>query len=90
MQEFLGARALGRPVRKSWRGLREVNTSLCRDNHSEMFVTVFYGILDIRTGELHYSNGGHNPPCVLGRGSKPKVLDGETDGTVLGVMQDMS
>jgi serine phosphatase RsbU (regulator of sigma subunit) len=55
-----------------------------------MFVTVFYGILDIRTGELHYSNGGHNPPCVLGRGSKPKVLDGETGGTVLGVMQDMS
>jgi sigma-B regulation protein RsbU (phosphoserine phosphatase) len=67
-----------------------VNASLCRGNHSEMFVTAFYGILDIRTGELHYSNGGHNPPCVLGRGSKPKVLDGETGGTVLGGMQDMS
>jgi sigma-B regulation protein RsbU (phosphoserine phosphatase) len=30
-----------------------------------MFVTIFYGILDIRTGLVAYCNAGHNPPYVL-------------------------
>jgi sigma-B regulation protein RsbU (phosphoserine phosphatase) len=30
-----------------------------------MFVTVFYAIYDIRTGELAYCNGGHNAPYIL-------------------------
>jgi sigma-B regulation protein RsbU (phosphoserine phosphatase) len=30
-----------------------------------MFVTLFCGILDLRTGEIDYSNGGHNPPFHL-------------------------
>jgi sigma-B regulation protein RsbU (phosphoserine phosphatase) len=29
-----------------------------------MFVTLFIGILDRQTGELVYSNGGHNPPLL--------------------------
>ena len=30
-----------------------------------MFVTVFYGIYNIKTGEVKYTNAGHNPPYVL-------------------------
>ena len=30
-----------------------------------MFATMFYGILDPDTGELHYINGGHEPPAIL-------------------------
>jgi sigma-B regulation protein RsbU (phosphoserine phosphatase) len=30
-----------------------------------MFVTLFCGILDIRTGQVDYSNGGHNLPYYL-------------------------
>jgi sigma-B regulation protein RsbU (phosphoserine phosphatase) len=41
--------------------LSRVNEDLSMDNPSMMFVTVFLGILNIRTGELEYSNGGHNP-----------------------------
>jgi serine phosphatase RsbU (regulator of sigma subunit) len=32
-----------------------------------MFATMFYGILDPKTGELHYINGGHEPPAILNR-----------------------
>ena len=30
-----------------------------------MFVTLVYGILDTRTGELDYCNAGHHPPYVF-------------------------
>jgi sigma-B regulation protein RsbU (phosphoserine phosphatase) len=41
-----------------------VNEELAADNDSMMFVTVFIAVLDIRTGDLSYTNGGHNPPYI--------------------------
>ena len=35
-----------------------------------MFVTLFIGILNLKTGELTFSNAGHNPPVVLGADGK--------------------
>jgi serine phosphatase RsbU (regulator of sigma subunit) len=32
-----------------------------------MFVTFFCGILNIPTGQVHYSNAGHNLPFYLSR-----------------------
>ncbi len=48
--------------------LARLNTEICRDNESCMFVTFFCAILNIRTGQVHYSNGGHNLPYYLHRG----------------------
>lgn len=47
--------------------LFRVNNELARDNDACMFVTTFLGILDTVSGELIYSNGGHNPPLHLKR-----------------------
>jgi serine phosphatase RsbU (regulator of sigma subunit)/anti-sigma regulatory factor (Ser/Thr protein kinase) len=47
--------------------LARLNTEICRDNESCMFVTLFCAILNIRTGQLDYSNGGHNLPYYLHR-----------------------
>ena len=52
--------------------LSEVNTLLCRDNNAEMFVTLFYGVLETKTGRFRYSNGGHNPPYVPRQRSPPR------------------
>src|SRR5262249_57495120 len=38
--------------------LARLNTEICRDNESCMFVTFFCGVLDVRTGQVDYSNGG--------------------------------
>ncbi len=38
--------------------LTRVNRELCSENTETMFVTVFCGILDLRTGELRYSTAG--------------------------------
>lgn len=44
--------------------LREANEKLCEGNDAAMFVTVCMGIVDLRTGRLHFVNAGHNPPLV--------------------------
>ena len=55
--------------------LAELNNELCRDNDAGMFVTIFCGILHIPSGELEYSNGGHNPPYVLSQNGAVQPLD---------------
>ena len=69
--------------------LGHVNALLCLDNAAEMFVTIFYGILDTRSGQLAYSNGGHNPPYVVRHGGTLERLPA-TGGMVLGVFDDVA
>jgi sigma-B regulation protein RsbU (phosphoserine phosphatase) len=45
-----------------------VNRELYQNNPERMFVTLFMGLLDARTGTLLYINAGHPPPSLL-RGS---------------------
>ena len=42
-----------------------INALLSQESVNYMFVTVFYGIYNIRTGEVTYSNAGHNPPYLM-------------------------
>jgi len=54
--------------------LERVNAELSRDNASMMFVTLCCGILNLNTGELQYSNAGHNPPLIFPPGGQPEWL----------------
>jgi len=63
--------------------LRRVNDLLLTDNPSDMFVTLFYAIIDLRSGEVTYCNGGHNPPFVIRPGAVETLVVG---GTLLGVL----
>ena len=45
--------------------ISESNDVLAKESFDSMFVTLFYGIYNIRTGEVRYVNAGHNPPYVL-------------------------
>ncbi len=51
--------------------LQSCNDLLAPESVDCMFVTVFYAIMDVRTGEISYCNAGHTAPCVL-----------KTDGSV--------
>lgn len=52
-----------------------------------MFVTAFYGIYNIRTGEVKYANAGHNPPYLMKADGSVKVLPLSHD-FVAGVIDD--
>ena len=71
-------------------GIRGGNPSECitysngllgKESVNNMFVTVFYGIYNMKTGEVKYTNAGHNPPYLL-----------KSDGTLekLSVTGDMA
>lgn len=64
------------------------NTMLCADNDEMMFVTVFMGILDPRTGRLEYISAGHNPPA-LGRANGEFDFLRSEPSLAMGVMEDM-
>ena len=65
--------------------LARLNAEICRDNESCMFVTLFCAILNIRTGQVAYSNGGHNLPYLLSNG-RIQPLD-KTGDMVLGAVE---
>ncbi|MCL2698048.1 MAG: PP2C family protein-serine/threonine phosphatase [Oscillospiraceae bacterium] len=44
--------------------LGTVNNLLCEGNDECMFVTVFFGVLDIPSGKFTYVNGGHDVPLI--------------------------
>jgi len=54
--------------------MSRVNAQLAEDNEQCMFVTAFFGVLDIVTGELTYANAGHNPIYHIGADRRCTVL----------------
>lgn len=62
--------------------LQRINTMLYRDTKPSEFVTLLYGVLDIKSRRLTYCNAGH-PPGLLLRGGK--LIELASDNMVLGV-----
>lgn len=50
------------------------NKLIAADSVDCMFVTVFYGIYNTKTGELTYCNAGHNPPHILKSSCTVEIL----------------
>ncbi len=48
--------------------MQEANQALLRENQGRFGVTAFAAILDVETGELQFSNAGHDAPYVIGKG----------------------
>ena len=45
--------------------VHKINRALCDQNDQNMFLTLFLGVLDCRTGELAFCNAGHNAPVMV-------------------------
>lgn len=72
--------------------MREVNRFLCSERRGTLvFLTCFYGILDIENGRLQYTRAGHNPPYTIVGGeatgsSAVQTLDA-AGGLPLGIVE---
>jgi len=54
--------------------MSRVNDCLCDGNKNEMFVTIFAGRLDLKTGEMEFCNAGHNPIVIISPEGKASFL----------------
>ncbi|MBT4489629.1 MAG: transporter substrate-binding domain-containing protein, partial [Rhodospirillaceae bacterium] len=68
--------------------LTHVNEELSVDNGRAMFVTVFAAIMNIKTGEMVYTNAGHNPPYLKQAGGTLRRM-GNRHGPVVGALEGM-
>ena len=64
----------------------EVNQALCRNVEAGKFVTFFYARLDLPSGQLIYTNAGHNPPLLIRQDGTALRL--ELGGVLLGAFPD--
>ncbi len=66
--------------------LSKVNTMLIPESDLTTFVTVFYGVLDTKTGVIRYSNGGHNLPYHIKKDGSAVQIE-NTNGLLLGKIE---
>lgn len=68
--------------------LRAVNNQICANNREEMFITVWFGILDTATGKITAANAGHEYPALMTSGGAFELLK-DRHGFVIGGMEDI-
>ena len=55
----------------------KLNNALAEDNENGMFVTMFIGIADLKTGHMDFCNAGHNPPVIKEQDGNARFLEME-------------
>lgn len=68
--------------------VRAANEQLLTDTRSDLFVTLFYGVMTPADGRFTYVNAGHNPPLLWRAGASQPIWLPRT-GLALGVISDM-
>ena len=67
--------------------LSYANKRICARNLLNMFVTVWVGIIDLKTGNVVACNAGHDNPVVCRKNGKIEVIN-NTHGIIVGAMED--
>ena len=56
-----------------------MNNALTENNEQGMFVTMFMGLINLKTGRMDYCNAGHNPPVF---GYPPQFMEVESNAPI--------
>jgi sigma-B regulation protein RsbU (phosphoserine phosphatase) len=68
--------------------LEQVNSQICKNNDEEMFVTVWFGVLEISTGKITAVNAGHEYPVIRQPGGSFEVFR-DKHCPIVGGMEDI-
>jgi sigma-B regulation protein RsbU (phosphoserine phosphatase) len=68
--------------------LTSINQRLVEDTSAKQYVSVFYGILNPKSGQFIYSNGGHAPPIVINSLSGEIIRQLDQSGKSLGILEE--
>lgn len=65
-----------------------VNQEICRFIIDlEYYLTAYYGILNLETGEFNFTNAGHHPALLI-RAKKDKIESLDSDGFFIGIWEE--
>jgi hypothetical protein len=67
-----------------------VNAYLLKETRADLFITMFYGVLDPGCGTLVYANAGHLPPLVMSRSDPGGLRSLAPTGLVLGIEREVT
>ena len=67
--------------------LNRTNEAVCSNNPAEMFLTVWFGILELSTGKLTAANAGHEYPALMAPGGRFETFR-DKHGFIIGGMED--
>jgi phosphoserine phosphatase RsbU/P len=80
-------RAYARRERCPAKVLRHTNDHICDDTRAEVFISVFYGTIDVEKKKLRYANGGCEPAMIFRAASgNLEVLNAA--GILVGICRD--
>jgi len=82
-------RTLSEKIHSPSKMMYKINNILSADNPRSMFITLIIGILNIKTGEIIYANGGHNPPIEI-HGDRDVFFKKEVNDPLVGAMAGMT
>ena len=68
--------------------LADVNNMLCEGNDAELFVTVWFGVMTVSTGDIIFASGGHEYPAFY-RLDEGYVLEKDKHGPPLATMEGL-
>ena len=68
--------------------LDKVNNALCDSNDTDMFVTVWIGIIDLKNGEMLCANAGHEFPVIYRKDGKYESFE-DVHSLPLAVIEDV-
>ena len=64
--------------------VKALNAAVADGNETNMFVTLFLGVLDLHTGVLQYCNAGHDSPLLIGKNVRTLDCDSNLPIGVIG------
>ncbi len=66
------------------------NERILRDSNAQLFVTAFYGVLNLKDGTLNYCNAGQSPPYLIKPHQEKRIIKLSRTGVPIGIEQNMT
>lgn len=78
---------MAKNLRSIVEAFNKTNYALAKRNRQNMFVTIWAGIIDLRTGHIDFASAGHNPPVVRHSDGSVEFIKSKT-GLVMAAMEE--
>ena len=80
-------RTMAKNLKSVVEAFNKTNYALAKRNKLNMFVTVWMGFIDLRTGHIDFASAGHNPPAIRHKDGSVEFIKSKS-GLVMAAMED--